>query len=326
MRLPNTRRSGFTLIELLVVIAIIAVLIGLLLPAVQKVREAAARMTCQNNLKQLGLAFHNFHDVNQVLPPARLTGPAPKFGVTTNADHGFGVFVLPYVEQDNLYRMYNFNEDSRATPANGYPNTKNHLVVSTRLKVMECPSTPQQKSMFNASASGHTNFTFAPGDYGPLSGVRPALQPAFIDTPGGDFRGLIDIFPALYSLTQVPDGTSNTIMLAEDAGRPLVYRAGKLDPVASAEPYSGSGPFANGAGWANPLNQWAIDGFDFTGTVRGGGCFLNCINDDETYSFHTGGCNFLFGDGSVRFIRSSISTFAMSALVTRAGGEVRSGE
>lgn len=318
---------GFTLIELLVVIAIIAILIGLLLPAVQKVREAAARMQCSNNLKQLGLAFHNFHDTHNFLPPARLTGPAPQFGITTQADHSFGVFVLPYFEQDNLYKMYNFNEDSRATPTNGFPNTKNHLVVSTRLKIMECPSTPQQKPYLNTNGTfGFTNYTFAPGDYGPLSGVRPALQPAFINTPGGDFRGIIDIYPALWSLTQIPDGSSNTIMLAEDAGRPNVYRAGKLDPVASAEPYSGSGPHANGAGWANPLNQWAIDGFDFTGTVRGGGCFLNCLNDDETYSFHTGGCNFLLGDGSVRFIRQTISTFTMSALVTRAGGEVISGD
>src|SRR5262245_34497837 len=316
-----SRRRGFTLIELLVVIAIIAVLIGLLLPAVQKVREAAARLSCANNLKQVGLALHGYHDVNGFLPPARLTGPAPRFNITTNADHGYGVFILPYLEQDTLYRQYNFNQDARATPANGSPTTTNHLVVTARLKVMECPSTPQPKSFTNQSASGYTNFTFAPGDYGPLSGVRPALAPAFI-TLVNDLRGAIDVFPALHPFTNITDGTSNTILLAEDAGRPNVYRVGRLDPVASAEPHSGSGPFANGAGWANPLNQWAIDGYDFTGTVQGGGCFLNCNNDDETFSFHTGGCNFLFCDGSVRFVQQSISTFTMAALVTRAGGEV----
>ena len=314
-------RRAFTLIELLVVIAIIAILIGLLLPAVQKVREAAARLQCSNNLKQLGLAYHNYHDVNGFIPPARVTGPAPKLGITTNADHGFAIFLLPFVEQDNLYKLYNFNEDARATPTNGSPNTRNHIVVTTRLKVMECPSTPGQKAMTNLNASGYRNFTFAPGDYGPLSGVRPALAPAFINAVG-NYRGVVDIFPALHTIPAISDGTSNTILLTEDAGRPNVYRSGRLDPVASAEPYSGSGPFANGAGWANPLNQWAIDGYDFTGTVQGGGCFLNCSNDDETYSFHSGGVNFVFCDGSVRFVKQSVSTFAMAAMVTRAGGEV----
>ncbi|MCI0705174.1 MAG: DUF1559 domain-containing protein, partial [Planctomycetia bacterium] len=246
--------------------------------------------------------------------------------------HSFGVFILPHIEQNALYQLYNFNHNSRATPAT-VPGTRNHEVVSTRLKVMECPSTPQQKSMTNLSASGYTNFTFAPGDYGPLSGVRPALAPAFVTnlgTSSAPYRGVLDVVSAtnqpIYHITAISDGTSNTILLAEDAGRPNVYRAGRLDGVASAEPYSGSGPFANGSGWANPLNQWAIDGFDFTGTIKGGSCFLNCINDDETYSFHTGGCNFLFCDGSVRFVRQNISTFTMAAWVSRAGGEVIASE
>src|SRR5262249_15118976 len=104
---PNTnRRRGFTLVELLVVIAIIAVLIGLLLPAVQKVREAANRIKCTNTLKQVGLALHQFHDENGGLPPGEVAGPFPRLGVMTTASHGSWTFLLPYLEQHLLFDMY----------------------------------------------------------------------------------------------------------------------------------------------------------------------------------------------------------------------------
>ena len=124
----RTQRSGFTLIELLVVIAIIAVLVGLLLPAVQKVREAASRASCQNNLKQLGLGLHNFHDTFGYLPYSH----RPPTNGTTSPRQGWLLFALPYIEQGNLYSQYDFTI--------GWQDPANVPVTSTRIKIVECPS------------------------------------------------------------------------------------------------------------------------------------------------------------------------------------------
>ncbi|MGL6095997.1 MAG: DUF1559 domain-containing protein [Fimbriiglobus sp.] len=136
------RRKGFTLIELLVVIAIIAILIGLLLPAVKKVREAAARMQCTNNLKQIGLACHSFESAFGFFPPARLDAapgfPVTEFGVpapaTGTIQHGPGTLILPYIEQDNLYRTYNFSLT--------FSDPGNANAIRTQVKTFVCPSTP----------------------------------------------------------------------------------------------------------------------------------------------------------------------------------------
>src|SRR5713226_2529831 len=131
------RRRGMTLIELLVVIAIIAVLIGLLLPAVQKVREAANRMKCSNNLKQLGLALHNYHAAYGKFPPGSVKGPLAEAGITQpDVNHGWTMFILPYIEQDNLAKRYHWDK-----PATGWENQE---VRRTQLDIVQCPSAPEQ--------------------------------------------------------------------------------------------------------------------------------------------------------------------------------------
>src|SRR5262245_58933428 len=141
MFLPRLRKHGFTLIELLVVIAIIAILIALLLPAVQKVRDAAARMTCQNNLKQMGLAFHNYHDALGFFPPAYTV-----VAQTTPMATSWATYLLPYLEQDNLYKGYDVN--ARLDSA------QNQGVARTPLKIFQCPSAPANRTYTDGPVAG----------------------------------------------------------------------------------------------------------------------------------------------------------------------------
>src|SRR5262245_52130226 len=172
MSRSSAPRRAFTLIELLVVIAIIAILIGLLLPAVQKVRDAAARMTCQNNLKQIGLGLHNYENANSYFPPAySIIATPPPSSVS------WGVYILPYVEQDNLYKQYNLTGAIGANP--------NQTVVSTHLKIFQCPSTPNPNRLYtdgpvpgaafvSSWGAGTISWTASAGDYTVTTGVREA--------------------------------------------------------------------------------------------------------------------------------------------------------
>ncbi len=310
------RRSGFTLIELLVVIAIIAVLIGLLLPAVQKVRDAAARLKCANNLKQIGVALFDFESGNHYLPSSfRPAGAAVRYSWTP--------LLLPYLEQENLVQNYNFE-------LNWDDTTGNLAITSQQVKIFQCPASPNpnrldgdpQPPAVYSQIVGNT-------DYAAMRSVHPALSaynPAIKSGPG------ILILDQQATIAAVTDGLSNTFMIIESAGRPQVYR--KNMPYGTVPTNK-----VNGGGWARPASDIDVigslpDGSNFPGT-----CAVNCTNGfdigtawpiptfntdgtGQPYSFHTSGVNALVGDGSVRVISNSIDIVTFAAMTTRDQGEV----
>jgi prepilin-type N-terminal cleavage/methylation domain-containing protein/prepilin-type processing-associated H-X9-DG protein len=296
------RWRAFTLIELLVVIAIIAVLIGLLLPAVQSVREAANRMACTNNLKNLGLALHNFENTRGKLPPGNVQGPFPEAGVTEPVQHGWAPYILPFIEQQPLLDLYRWDLDMYVP--------LNQPVAARQLKLFQCPSAPEQDRFmtFGAFMWGGKG---ACGDYAPAFSVDPILVArGWIDRPA-DYRGVL-VPNAMTRLHDITDGTANTILLTEVAGRPRQWRAGRAGPDQTI----GGGP------WAGFHTGIILQGSELDGATRPGRCAINCTNDHEIYSFHSGGANAVFADGSVHFLRAGMNIQVLAALVTRAGGEV----
>jgi prepilin-type N-terminal cleavage/methylation domain-containing protein/prepilin-type processing-associated H-X9-DG protein len=293
-------RKGFTLIELLVVIAIIAVLIGLLLPAVQKVREAANRMKCSNNLKQLGLALHMHHDTYGGFPAAKQDATlVPKTPV-----HAWTPFVLPFIEQDNLFKQYRTDKDwDDANTNDANPGGVNQVEIKTFL----CPSAPAGRV-----ASRNRKIL----DYPTINQITrpnpfvtnmPKSDPTFIGVLGHNVQRRI---------ADVLDGTSTTLLLAESAGRNQKWEMGKL---VSATGTTGA--------WANPGTEIVVSGFDPANpTNKVGPCAINCTNNNEVYAFHPGGANVLFCDGSVRFLKATTSIDLLIALTTRAIGEVIPGD
>jgi prepilin-type N-terminal cleavage/methylation domain-containing protein/prepilin-type processing-associated H-X9-DG protein len=337
-------RPGFTLIELLVVIAIIAILIGLLLPAVQKVRDAAARMSCSNNLKQIGLACHNYHDAYNGMPPAWLyEPPAPPTRPTATAV-GWGLLLLPYLEQDPVYRGY--NQDLNMF------DTANQAMTLSQLKLFKCPATPNGDRVVELPIPpgvlpGMPGGTFrgGPSDYSATTGIRNWCN--FMGTPCdppdiGQRWGALQPWSTTaaavaalgarrFTLITITDGTSNTILVSEVAGTPDVYNRNrqKISPLPGAP-----APIlavSYGAGWANPYNgeNWLsgspVDGNNpHTAAGSSGPCLINCSNYNGRglYSFHSGGVNAAMADGSVKFLRESMATRQLAFAITAVGGEI----
>jgi prepilin-type N-terminal cleavage/methylation domain-containing protein/prepilin-type processing-associated H-X9-DG protein len=315
-QIRTSQRRGFTLIELLVTIAIISILIGLLLPAVQQAREAARRIACRNNLKNLALAAHHYHDTWKTFPPGavgRLTPAFPQYlGLKS---HGLGTYLLPYMDQQPLYSAYRCDVSWFEPP--------NQPVVNTQLPIWKCPSAPgdriQDGSLVTVTPPPEDLFsgTAACGDYAGMGTVHSGLVlSGLIDVPGGtrDERGHCEgVFPinAFRGIRDIPDGSSNTILMGECAGRPELWRKGnRVD-----------GLVLSGGGWASRNLLWGR-GATADGTAFFGPCAVNCTNDREVYSFHSGGANVAFADGSVQFLSASIPIRTFAALVTRDGGEV----
>lgn len=328
MRRP---RQGFTLIELLVVIAIIAVLIALLLPAVQQAREAARRTQCKNNLKQLGLAMHNYHDTFRSFPMGWMFDQS----TTLPNAHAWGSMILPFLEQGNLSDMYNFSH-AFAAPAGPYaglyPDSRNQEVVTTKLSVYICPSSPSNGEIYEDTTSFQPlTWRASASDYTAVSGFLGALHDDFVIPITGPFGGrhgmLLDITVdpdgvrsgTIRRMSDITDGTTNTLLVGELAGRPTLYENNR--------PVSG---FASGGGWGDPLNgeNW-FSGSLYDGTYgsNGGPCFINCSNDRGRglYSFHTGGAHVLMCDGSVQFISESTDAPNFCKMITPSDGFVIEG-
>jgi len=322
MRTPSIRaQSGFTLVELLVVIAIIGILMGLLLPAVQMAREAARRTQCSNNLRQLGLAVHNFESAKKHAPssvrPSGLTVLPRVAGMT---------FLLPYIEQGNLYDRYDQTLNWFDSP--------NLPTVNTKVQSFLCPSSPDPDRLDGQpEASPWVGGVGAATDYSATIYVDQRLLTAGLVDEVGDGMLKRNSKPRF---SEVIDGLSNTIMFAESAGRPFIYRRGRI--VSS----SLDNARVNGGGWCRPASEISIDGSDLTGTVFPGPVAVNATNGEdfastpfphpyygtfgtgEVYAFHPGGANVVLGDGSVSFISQDIGIREFARLVTRAGGEIAS--
>jgi prepilin-type N-terminal cleavage/methylation domain-containing protein/prepilin-type processing-associated H-X9-DG protein len=339
-------RRGFTLVELLVVMAIIAVLIGLLLPAVQKVREAAARVQCQNNLKQVGLALHNYHDANDTFPPGE-TGPS---GVPPN--DAWPSYLLPFIEQDNIYRgvsktLWGYwagyappSPYKTGPPKGSYgpgpidpdPVRRNHyLATISIIKTYQCPSSPE-KQRGNIFGIEFTTGNFF-DDVGVLmySGIAGSSRDGSVCSQRGVFY-----YRSKTRITDITDGTSNTMVVAETSGltqgQVLNAYGSTSDNVASWNIGSSNstGLCTGNTGVTGslrtityPINgPYFYCGYSPTSPLWVGPCTLSTISQASLKSNHTGGINVLLGDGSVHFLAQNTNLVTLQNLADRADGLV----
>ena len=345
-------RRGFTLVELLVVIAIIGILVGLLLPAVQAAREAARRMQCGNNIRQIGLALHNFESARKKLPPSSVQSPSAavmasaelkefvKVGTTGNnvndyAQQCFLTTVLAQLEQTNVLNAgtgYNQKLD--------WYDPLNRPAASVVIPTYLCPSSPAPSKVLDTANLGSSELKYSVGgawkpaltDYMAVNrannrnaawNAMTASNPVF---PGTDAVSGIMQSNQFTKFAAITDGLSNTIMIAEAAARPARYVSSKL-----VEPYAGGiSAYMNGP-WAHSGNDIAVDGSNMTVTsgvptasnitsTLGTTCSINCTNQGEIYAFHTGGAQVVLGDASTHFISASIDLRTLQLLCARGDG------
>jgi prepilin-type N-terminal cleavage/methylation domain-containing protein len=301
------RPTGFTLIELLMVIAIIAVLIALLLPAVQQAREAARRTQCKNNLKQIGLAIHNYESTHSRLPSCgegtnfSTSPPSTWFGL-----HSLFSQVLPFVDQANTYQQFNFGAAYNAIP-------QNIAAAKQSISMFVCPSEAWRSSSTDKSGFGVTDYAASfYVDIDPATGLRNAMLRV---------DGVITRDWNRFAV--VTDGLSNTTFVVEDTGRDERIQPGNIyvDPV-DGQPrrdWRWAEPDASSIGISKVINN---NKFPAGGPSSCPWTVNNCGLFEEIFSFHVAGAHVLMGDGSVRFLSENLDYRTLRALVTPSGAEV----
>ena len=324
-------RRAFTLIELLVIIAIIGLLTALLLPAVQAARTAARRISCQNNMRQTGLAIHLYTDVQGTLPPAKCTYTYQKNDADTiyTIGHGLIPFLLPFIEQTAAFSSYHFE--------NNWQNAANKNARDVRISMLICPES-QTFRFCRYSTSSASIVEFFCSDYVACDRIESGIQtklknvginrsdwrsmliPAVLGTRRNpvlrtsnpavsDVLSGLDVAPVFPQ--SITDGLSNSMMLFECVGRPKKYDLGKIPGDPETTPKE---PIA-GARWADDESQIWIN------SVCNGMQMFNCTNHQEIFSLHHGGSNFLYGDGAVRFYSEMISPDAFVSCFTAYAGD-----
>ena len=329
--MPHRLRSGFTLIELLVVIAIIAILVALLLPAVQQVREAARKTQCQDHLHNLGIAIHNYEAATKVLPFSWMLGN--DLNVSS-----FSIQLLPYIEQKPLWDRWSSSAPAYNQAVAFFPAAavqQNIQVVQTPLEIFQCPSAPgdvlhNYGLPANSASPGvppvTLTWTAARSDYCATSGVRgPFATLAYNGPVSGSTEGaLVQVGLGGKGITRMrnlTDGTSTTMLLGERMGGSNIYRKSTIDPLLTT-----AAGMAQGGAWGDFLNgeHWMAGSlYDGTSPSGGGPCPINCTNmrGRGYLSFHPGGCQFVMADAAVRFLSENIAAPTMAGLITRDRGE-----
>jgi prepilin-type N-terminal cleavage/methylation domain-containing protein len=309
---------GFTIVELLVVVAIIGTLVALLLPAVQSTREAARRGSCQNNLRQIGIGFHNYEAARGFFPTT--------VNISGGARHYWVAQILPYMEENPLSSIYDYSV--------AFSDVKNQTAVQYPLPFLRCASTPGGPIADPKFKTGTPSWGSVGSDYAGSAGVASAQWSGYILYPepvrsDGFFNGSIkSVGGRGLGVKDVVDGTSQTLAVFESAGRPQVWYSGRMVP-GSGLVSSSSSLYVGISGWPN-INAFAVRGYTIDLSQSSptsqysnpGPRMVNGCNYYSVYSFHPGGAAVMMVDGSTRFMADTVTCDTVASLLTIAGAEV----